>query len=168
MNSEKIYRHIYKLLEDVTPIKADCGELCQGACCEGDGETGMYLFPFEECMYDGTEDWLEICDSDFIFDDKPVKIAICDGTCDRKKRPLSCRIFPLFLLNGKVVPDTRANHLCPLVKAKISLEEYDPQFIENVTKVFNILSKFKTTREYIKATQKIINEFEDVNNLFAK
>jgi hypothetical protein len=65
MNAKKLYKHIYKLLEDVTPIKADCGKLCNAACCEGDDETGMYLFPFEETMYDGTEKWLKIYDSDF-------------------------------------------------------------------------------------------------------
>ena len=102
MKAEKIYRYLYKLFDEVTPIKADCGQLCGGACCKGDGDTGMYLFPFEECIYDGTENWLKICDSDFYFNGKPVKIAICDGTCDRKKRPLSCRIFPLFLKEARL------------------------------------------------------------------
>ena len=25
-----------ELLESLTPLKTDCGRLCQGACCQGD------------------------------------------------------------------------------------------------------------------------------------
>ena len=160
MEAKKLYKHLYKLLEKATPIGVDCGQLCNGACCEGDGETGMYLFPFEECMYDGREEWLKIYDSDFIFKGKPVKIAICNGTCDRKKRPLSCRIFPLFKIDGELKNDLRAVHVCPLAKGNITLEEYDQTFVENTKKVFNILEKFTTTREYVAETQKIIDEFK--------
>lgn len=169
MNAKNLYKHLYKLLEDVTPIKADCGKLCNAACCEGDDETGMYLFPFEETMYDGTEKWLKIYDSDFIFNGKPVKLATCNGKCDRKKRPLSCRIFPLFSSERKhLCADKRASHLCPLVAGKIQLDEYNPEFIENVTKVFNILQKFKITREYIRETQKIIDEYDEIQDIFQK
>lgn len=160
MDAKKIYEHLYKLLEKATPIGVDCGQLCNGACCEGDGETGMYLFPFEEQMYNGTEEWLEIYDSDFIFKGKPVKIAICNGTCNRKKRPLSCRIFPLFKIDGELKNDPRAVHVCPLAKGNITLEEYDMTFVENTKKVFNILEKFTTTKDYIAETQKIIDEFK--------
>lgn len=169
MEAKKLYTHLYKLLENVTPIKADCGKLCNSACCEGDDETGMYLFPFEETMYDGTEKWLKIYDSDFIFNGKPVKLATCNGKCDRKKRPLSCRIFPLFSNEMcQICADKRASHLCPLVAGKIQLEEYNPLFVENVTKVFRILQKFKITRDYIKETQKIINEYDDIQDIFQK
>ena len=160
MDAKKLYKHLYKLLEKATPIGVDCGQLCGGACCEGDGETGMYLFPFEEVMYDGTEDWLEIYDSDFLIDGNPVKIAICDGTCDRKKRPLSCRIFPLFEQNGELKNDLRAVHICPLAAGNIKLEEYDREFIENTKKVFNVLKKFKVTKKYLAETQKIIDEYK--------
>lgn len=160
MNAKKIYTHLYKLLENATPIGVDCGQLCSGACCEGDGETGMYLFPFEECMYDGTEDWIKIYDSDFIFREKPVKIAICNGTCNRKKRPLSCRIFPLFKCDGVLQNDPRAVHICPLAKGNITLEEYDSKFVENTKKVFNVLDKFSITKEYLTDTNKIIDEFK--------
>ena len=160
MDAKKIYKHLYKLLEQSTPIGVDCGQLCGAACCKGDGDTGMYLFPFEECMYDGTEDWLEIYESDFEFRGKPVKIAICNGTCDRKKRPLSCRIFPLFETDGKLKNDLRAVHICPLAAGNITLDEYDWEFVENTKKVFNILNKFGITKEYVEETNKIINEFK--------
>lgn len=167
MQPKKIYSHIYKMLENATPIGADCGKLCGAACCEGDEDTGMYLFPFEECMYDGTEKWLEIYDSDFYFEEKPVKIAVCNGKCDRKKRPLSCRIFPLFVYsNGELTADGRAKHVCPLDAAKIGIEEYDREFTENVKKVFNILRKFNVTAAYLKETEKIISEQEQVADIF--
>ena len=41
-----------KILEEVTPLKADCGRVCGAACCaslEGE-ETGMLLFPGEEAL----------------------------------------------------------------------------------------------------------------------
>ncbi len=43
------------LLEEVTPLKSDCGRICGAACCaslEGE-ETGMLLFPGEEALYRG-------------------------------------------------------------------------------------------------------------------
>ena len=62
MESKKLYGYLYSLLDDVTPLKADCGALCDGACCKGD-DAGMYLFPHEEVMYSGREKWMEIYDS---------------------------------------------------------------------------------------------------------
>ena len=38
------------LLRELTPLKTDCGRLCGGACCEGDEETGMLLFPGEDAL----------------------------------------------------------------------------------------------------------------------
>lgn len=160
MTEKQLYTHLYKLFDGVTPLNVDCGGLCNGACCEGDGETGMYLFPNEEVMYDGSEKWLEIYDSDFIFDGKPVKIAICDGTCDRKKRPLSCRIFPLFAGQNGLVHDIRGKGLCPLVTATIPFSQFNPRFIKNVTRAFNVLDKFRVTKAYVRETQKIIDSFQ--------
>ena len=42
-----------ELLENLTPLKTDCGRLCQAACCQGDENTGMLLFPEEETLYEG-------------------------------------------------------------------------------------------------------------------
>ena len=45
------------ILEDVTPLKTDCGLTCTGACCRPmEGEmTGMLLFPGEESYYESRE-----------------------------------------------------------------------------------------------------------------
>ena len=167
MNPKKLYKHLYRLLDDATPIKADCGKLCGSACCDGDEDTGMYLFPFEEVMYSGKERWLKIYDSDFFVGGNAVKIAICNGRCEREKRPLSCRIFPLFLYSGgELKADFRAKHICPLAAANIETDEYNPQFTKNVRKVFNILKKFSQTSAYIKETEKIILEQKEISDLF--
>ena len=73
---------------------------------------------------------------------------------------MSCRIFPLFKIDGELKNDPRAVHVCPLAKGNITLEEYDMTFVENTKKVFNILEKFTTTKDYIAETQKIIDEFK--------
>ncbi len=162
MNPKKLYTHLYKLLDDVTPLNVDCGKLCNHICCKGDKDSGMYLFPFEEVMYNKNDNWIKIYDSDFIVNNKPVKIAICNNSCIRNKRPLSCRIFPLFY-NNAVVTDKRAKAICPLAKA-IPLDEYNQKFVRNVKKVFNVLNKFKLTREYVMETQKLIDDFDFLKN----
>jgi len=167
MTAKEFYTYLYRLLKDVTPLEVDCGGLCDGACCKGDGESGMYLFPGEEVMYNGNEPWMKIYDSEFIFKDKPVKIAICNGSCKRNKRPLSCRIFPLFVdKDNNLVMDVRAKGLCPLVTATIPFEQYNPQFIHNVKRVFKILNNNKITREYVDETRKLIDEYEELDNIF--
>ena len=37
-------------LSDLTPLLTDCGRLCGFACCKGDEQTGMLLFPGEEAL----------------------------------------------------------------------------------------------------------------------
>ena len=167
MQAKSLYNHIYKLLDSATPLDIDCGGLCDAACCKGDEDTGMYLFPFEEQMYSGNESWIKIYDSDFIVDGKAVKIAICRGKCDRTKRPLSCRIFPLFKYkDGKVRADLRAKHICPLAAANLKADEYNPRFIKNISRVFNILRKFKVTSTYLDKTEKLIIEQQEVADIF--
>ena len=46
-------------LNNVTPLKKDCGRVCDARCCRTlDGEeTGMLLFPSEAEAYAGKEGW---------------------------------------------------------------------------------------------------------------
>ena len=77
-------------LNDVTPLKRDCGRVCGARCCrscEGE-ETGMLLFPGEEELYTGREGWQ-------VLDTETGRLAVCPGRCDRDERPLACRLFPL-------------------------------------------------------------------------
>jgi len=106
------------LLRELTPLKTDCGRLCEGACCKGDEGTGMLLFPGEEALYEGCG-FARIVPADFELGEKPALLFVCEGHCPRDARPLSCRLFPLFLAflksgKTKVRMDTRAAQVCPL------------------------------------------------------
>lgn len=100
------------LIKDLTPLSQDCGKLCGGACCRPDenGAGGMYLFPGER--WDGP-----------ILPGDIAPIAVCDGHCDRARRPLACRIFPLTpVLSGGIWTlrmDARARAMCPLASSGV-------------------------------------------------
>ena len=78
------FNRIYRLLDQVSPVDYDCGELCGAACCTcQDPDMGIYLLPGEEKMFTRDEDWLSWgwCmaeDYEFIceyIDDKSYEIA---------------------------------------------------------------------------------------------
>lgn len=137
----KTYKRIYRVLGELTPLRADCGLLCDHACCKGDRNTGMRLFPYEESV-------LEVKNTP-----DGGRLAVCDGTCDREQRPLACRIFPFFPTideNGKIFveKDPRAHRLCPLV-AHSEEVLFDPRFFRAVKKVGKILSKDESCRAFL-------------------
>lgn len=153
-----IYTYCYRLLEDVTPLPVDCGALCEAACCQssGDEEMGMYLFPGEEVMYSKCPPNFRIEPSHFVYDDEhALQILFCEPPCDRKMRPLSCRIFPLFPYISptgelNVISDPRSKGVCPLSQA-LSVDELDPRFVKRVTKVFRLLSKIPAVQNAMTA-----------------
>lgn len=82
-------------LENITPLKPfNCGKLCSARCCSGGDNDGMGLFPGEKELLESSMDF-EINDSEGNFGEP---VVVCRGGCDRRKRPLACRIFPLFPL----------------------------------------------------------------------
>jgi hypothetical protein len=118
MDYLNLYSGIYKLLDRRTPVLFDCGELCSSACCKNNGK-GMLLFPYEEKYLERQDTDFTIIDSDIDIKGYRIKLLFCNGTCDRKTRPVSCRIFPLFPYtdaesNIQVVFDPRARTTCPL------------------------------------------------------
>ncbi len=156
MNSAYLYLQLYRLFDNITPVPVDCGGLCDKACCKGD-DGGMYLFPGEESVYSLLKpDWVRIEDSDFTYTfnglEKKVKIAFCDGVCDRYQRPLACRIFPLtpYLDSGHldVITDPRAKAICPLAKSFLQ-NDYDYTFRKNVKNAFVLLSKNPEFRAFL-------------------
>lgn len=166
MNSAYIYLQLYRLFDNITPIKADCGMLCDKACCKGD-DAGMYLFPGEERVFSLLNpDWIEIEDSDFTYSlhgkEKHLKIAFCKGGCDRYQRPLSCRIFPLtpYLKGGKleVITDPRSKTVCPIGKT-LKIGEYDRAFVKNVKNAFCLLMKNKEFRAFMEEYSEYLDEF---------
>ena len=143
-----LYSKIFKILDKSTPLKADCGQLCERACCKGDNKTGMRLFPFEQSE-------LEI-----VHTDDGYRLAVCNGTCDRDKRPLACRIFPFFPTvdeNGKVFVelDYRGYNLCPMVKHYDQIL-FDKRFLRKVKKIGQLLAKDKNCLNFlIESTEEI-------------
>ncbi|MBR3988375.1 MAG: hypothetical protein IKK10_03625 [Clostridia bacterium] len=150
---EGMYEKIFKIMGDLTPLKADCGKLCGGACCKGDENTGMRLFPFEE-----SELPVKTLENG-------VRLVVCNGKCDRTKRPLACRIFPFFPTvddKGKVYvePDFRGVRLCPMITHSDEIV-FNKQFFKALKKVGKILAKDETCLEFLKESTKEIDTYKD-------
>ena len=167
MNSAYIYLQLYRLFDNTTPLKVDCGKLCDAACCSGD-DSGMLLFPGEREVYkllkpDGFR--IEMSDLTYSYNGKAHKtpILFCDGKCDRYVRPLACRIFPLTpVLDGsgkiEIIIDPRAKSVCPLANT-LHLDEYDEDFLRAVKNTFVLLSKNKQIRAFLEEYTGYINDF---------
>lgn len=155
-----IYKYAYALLENVTPTRADCGKKCGAACCEDSEEgTGMYLYPGEERMLFPCPSWAKIEPSGFFYDDKEALILSCEGRCDRRLRPLACRIFPLVPYKKpgermKIIFDPRATAMCPLLPSELT-----PAFIENVTRAMRAVLNLREGRAFIEAQSRLIDEY---------
>lgn len=109
----------------------------------------MGLFPGEKELLESSMDF-EINDSEGNFGEP---VVVCRGGCDRRKRPLACRIFPLFPLavereNEIVivpVPDPRAG-MCPLLRCP---EKIDRRFYRAVRCAGEYLLRDEDTRGYL-------------------
>lgn len=137
------YKKLYDLTCLVTPLQDDCGQLCGSVCCREDREDslGVYLFPGEETLFTGKEDWLRWekrhpQEDDFPSSWKsPVYFIRCTRACPREQRPLGCRFFPLtpHLLKDHtllLIHETMAlPYTCPLIEKRTPLRK---DFIETV------------------------------------
>lgn len=145
----KLYETVFRTLGELTPLTADCGVLCDHACCKGDENTGMRLFPYEESV---------LCIKTI---EDGGRLAVCDGACDRSKRPLACRIFPFFPTideKGKIFveKDSRAQRLCPLLTHSDEIV-FDPRFFKALKKVGKLLAKDPECRAFLYETTKEID-----------
>jgi hypothetical protein len=149
----------YALLEDVTPLTTDCGAVCDGRCCHESADSeGMLLFPGEEVL---------LADTDFTI--RPAEggsLLTCGGTCDRTKRPLACRMFPLFPIlteegRIKAVYDPRGYRMCPLVRecAHVPL---DRDFVRAVRRAGRILMEDPACAAFLRMNSA---EIADLNRL---
>lgn len=137
-----MYKKIFKIIGELTPMTVDCGVLCGCACCKGDENTGMLLFPKEESK-------LKIR-----MTENGDRLTVCDGICDRSTRPLACRIFPFFPTIDEydkifVELDSRAYRLCPMIEHCDELL-FDPKFLKAVKKVGKILAKNAECKAFLK------------------
>ena len=157
--SNSVLERAYALLEDVTPLTTDCGAVCDGRCCRESADSeGMLLFPGEEAL---------LADAGFAI--RPAEgglLLTCGGRCDRHKRPLACRIFPLFPIlteEGRVraVYDPRGWRMCPLVRecAHVPL---DREFVRRVRRVGRILTEDPACAAFLRMQSE---EIADLNRL---
>lgn len=116
----------YTILENVTPLRYDCGKLCGSLCCHNnaeDGETlGMWLLPYERelleslCAHDNKTKYT------FATAEDGTRTVSCNGKCQRQYRPFACRIYPFYAHIDvaenkiKVLKDPRAVLSCPIAK----------------------------------------------------
>lgn len=157
-----MYQTAYALLEDVTPLKEDCGRVCGGRCCRnttGDACCGMRLFPGELDAQKRRE--LERTEG-FSFPNQ--HLLVCGGRCRREIRPLSCRIFPLFPYleeTGQIraVYDPRAWRICPLVRYQDRVR-LQPLFVRRVRKIGRMLAADPACREFLREQSR---EIDDIN-----
>lgn len=150
------------LLENITPLRRDCGRLCGARCCsslEGE-ETGMLLFPGEEDFYEDLEGWKMLPAGKDL-------LLICPGTCDRKDRPLACRMFPLLPLpkedGAGVRLDERSRAVCPL--ARQGKRGMDPAFVSAVREAGELLMREPAQRAFL---SRLSAEQEDLRALREK
>ena len=154
MKKENVIKSCYSVLRKTTPLNFDCGKICEGKCCKGDEKTGMLLFPGEEKLIDS--------DINVIETEKGDKLAVCNGTCDRNRRPLSCRIYPLFPVvsdDGKVKVcfDYRAD--CPLCGNNY---DFNKGFIKGVRRVGKYLLLNEETKELYLELSDACNEYYEL------
>ncbi len=135
----EVLERAYALLDAVTPLTVDCGQVCDGRCCQPSADSqGMLLFP-------GEEEVAREAGFALLPTEDGHTLLVCEGRCDRTCRPLSCRLFPLFPLveeDGRIraVYDPRGYRLCPLVRecAHVPL---DREFVRTVRRVGRLLMR---------------------------
>ncbi|MCL2159148.1 MAG: hypothetical protein FWH48_07060 [Oscillospiraceae bacterium] len=138
-NKIELIYEAYDIIGSLTPLRGDCGTLCDKICCKGD-KAGMLLFPGEESIFEGIVGF-QIEEIEYM--EKPgIKLLMCDGECERGLRPLNCRIFPVAPLvdeNGGIdaVADIRGRRMCPIW----DLKYVDRAFVRAVKKAFELLAK---------------------------
>lgn len=153
------------MFDDLTPLRADCGLTCGGACCQPmEGEnTGMLLFPGEEAYYEGRPGYC-LTHTDH------GMLLTCNGRCERADRPLSCRLFPLLPLvrpDGiKVATDLRAKAVCPL--ARQGKDALVPEFVAAVRQAGRILSQDEAQRAFLLQLTRTQDELKLLRKQFGR
>lgn len=153
----KALREAYALLEKTTPLgRTDCGLACGAVCCTDECGDSMELFPYEKELLESVQTF-EITDGE-------VPLLKCSGRCERDKRPLACRIYPLFPLvvtddegNDKirVIYDPRSTVACPLCAQRKKL---DRRFVRAVRRAGKYLLKDSECAAHLKKTSEYLKE----------
>lgn len=150
---DRLYKKARKIIGNKTPLRKDCGLLCGNVCCKGDEKTGMLLFPNERTS-------LKVTEKD------GVRLAVCDGKCERQERPLSCMIFPFFPYltedgRVRVIPDIRGYNVCPLVSERENVR-FDRIFLRRVKQVGRLLREDGECRAFLLDTSREIDSILNI------
>lgn len=160
----RLYKKAWLRSGEGGPLSYDCGSLCDRKCCSGTESDGMLLFPGEEYLYLSIKNnWFGIKDSDLCLSDGyKIKYLVCNGSCPREYRPLSCRIFPLIPYINEFGRmdfrlDLRSLGICPIV---FSPNEHmiSESFIEKLYLTFPPLLKKKAVVEFIEILSRQYDE----------
>lgn len=149
------------LVENVTPLKTDCGKRCGAACCQADqeGDNGMLLFPGEERYYENA-DWCRLIPHA----QTGSYLLVCGGSCPRENRPLACRVFPLLTLpEGKIKLDIRAWPVCPLMP--YGRRGLDEDFVSAVKEASRLLWTDETQKPFLYKLEAMMNEYRQLSQL---
>ena len=154
------YQYLYKLTDFPTPLRSNCGLLCEQVCCAPgiNNDLGVYLFPGEEIMFTRQEDWLIWENQDpeeQQFPDSwtaPVHFLRCIASCSRHQRPLACRFFPLapYLQQDNhllLIYETMAlPYRCPLIYDDIPLWD---SFVRSTQEAWRIMLSDHRIKDYV-------------------
>ena len=160
-----LLRQARDLLQNLTPLRNNCGGYCGAACCKADesGENGMLLFPGEEKFYEKPSFACRLFPDDTLF--HGGKRLVCEGICRREERPLACRLFPLRLkvrekdgtLLVKPEIDPRSWCVCPLPE-RGGMRGMDPAFTQACLQAGKLLLKDAALREALQNEQRMLDE----------
>lgn len=158
MNPARILE-AYAAIGAATPMLTDCGALCGAACCrpDGDGQGGVALLPGEEDLLSGIA-WGHI-ERDAAMG---APMLVCDGPCQRERRPFLCRAFPLCPVIGRdgrwaVRMDARARAVCLL--ARSGVRSLDPAFVRGVVRAARLLASDPEGEAFLARWAEIEAEF---------
>lgn len=154
---KNIYEKVYRLLDSVTPLSADCGQLCGRNCCKGDERTGMLLFPNEETDFE-------------VIEENGRRLAVCSGECDRHNRPLSCMMFPFFPTddNGiKIIADWRGVNICPMIAHRNEIR-FNKKFMRHLRAAGRILYSDPECAAFMKEIREEIEDARTINELLSE
>jgi hypothetical protein len=168
MDKKTLYLQGYKILKRVTPLKKDCGSLCNKACCQGlDSQSGMYLYPGEAELQRLNA---SITIKPAVLSGHSGLLAVCNGECERLQRPLACRVFPLTAYYTAkdlltIVMDPKARYICPLAR-NLTKPELNLDFVVKVRQVFRLLSADPGIKEFIIMQSRLLDEFSAIESRF--
>lgn len=152
------------LLQGNTPMARDCGRLCGAACCQPDedGQGGVHLFPGEEELL-GEVDWARVVDDAIELGGKTARMLVCEGHCERDRRPLGCMIFPLTPqvdAEGRVEVrfDRRARTMCPLLRDGLSGLRRD--FVSAVREALQQIAEDEEGLRFLRDWEALENQYD--------